>query len=234
MFWAGPKVINPPASTLASHFWPFSPGIIIRLGSKGILTLIPNCCVLCTPAILKTFVIRSFFFKKWLLTHVLGGAQGHKSSCKHACVAFLTFFPWYHHIYIKNRNKKGVPFPWNSHQNLPDSFARPPATKKTGTNGLWNFVKLFARSTNASAPVPVINTATKQNCLTAILLRLFLAQYLFSIFTQQKSPTPQPPISAKPDLSMRLQGLEPWTNRLRVYCSTNWAKGAFSWTQRWL
>ena len=41
------------------------------LGSKGILTpLIPNCYVLCTLAILKTFVIRSFFFKKWLLTHV--------------------------------------------------------------------------------------------------------------------------------------------------------------------
>ena len=68
------------------------------LRPKGILTsLIPNCYVFCTPAILKTFVIRSFFFKKWLLTHVLGGVQGHKSSCKHACVAFLTFFPWYHH-----------------------------------------------------------------------------------------------------------------------------------------
>ena len=41
------------------------------LESKDILTpLIPNCYVLCTPAILKTFVIRSFFFKKWLLTHV--------------------------------------------------------------------------------------------------------------------------------------------------------------------
>ena len=53
--------------------------------------------MLCTSAILKTFVICSFFFKKWLLTHVLGGVQGHKSSCKHACVAFLTFFPWYHH-----------------------------------------------------------------------------------------------------------------------------------------
>ena len=26
---------------------------------------------------------------------------------------------------------------------------------------------------------------------------------------------------------MRLQGFEPWTNRLRVYCSTNWAKGAY-------
>ena len=65
--------------------------------------LIPDCCVLCTSSILKTFVIRSFFFKKWLLTHVLGGAQGHKSSCKHACVAFLTFFPWYHH---KVRDKR--------------------------------------------------------------------------------------------------------------------------------
>ena len=48
----------------------------MMLGSKGILTpLIPNCYVLCTPAILKTFVIRSFFFKKWLLTHVLAGPK---------------------------------------------------------------------------------------------------------------------------------------------------------------
>ena len=51
------------------------------LESKGILPpLIPNCYVLCTLAILKTFVICSFFFKKWLLTHVFGGFQGHKSS----------------------------------------------------------------------------------------------------------------------------------------------------------
>ena len=36
----------------------------MMVGSKGILTpLIPNCYVLCTPAILKTFVIRSFFSK---------------------------------------------------------------------------------------------------------------------------------------------------------------------------
>ena len=43
----------------------------MMLGSKGILPpLIPNCYVLCTLAILKTFVIRSFFFKKWLLTHI--------------------------------------------------------------------------------------------------------------------------------------------------------------------
>ena len=53
--------------------------------------LIPNCYVLCTPAILKTFVIRSFFFKKWLLTHVFGGSQVQKSSCKQACIGFMTF-----------------------------------------------------------------------------------------------------------------------------------------------
>ena len=73
----------------------------MMLGSKGILTpLIPNCYVLCTPAILKTFVIRSFFFKKWLLTHVFGGSQVQKSSCKQACIGFMTFWPWYHHHII--------------------------------------------------------------------------------------------------------------------------------------
>ena len=71
------------------YFRPLAPGIIMMLGSKGILTpLIPNCYVLCTPAILKTFVIRSFFFKKWLLTHVFGGSQVQNSSCKQACVGF--------------------------------------------------------------------------------------------------------------------------------------------------
>ena len=64
------------------------------LGAKGILPpLIPNCYVLCTLAILKTFVIRSFFFKKWLLTHVFGGSQGHALSCRQACVGFLTLMP---------------------------------------------------------------------------------------------------------------------------------------------
>ena len=53
-----------------------------------------------------------------------------------------------------------------------------------------------------------------------------------AVSKHKKSPTPQLPISAKSDLSVRLQGLEPWTNRLRVYCSTSWARGAFSWTQR--
>ena len=64
----------------------------MMLGAKGILPpLIPNCYVLCTLAILKTFVIRSFFFKKWLLTHVFGGPQGQNSFCKQACVGFPTF-----------------------------------------------------------------------------------------------------------------------------------------------
>ena len=47
----------------------------------------------------KTFVIRSLFFEKWLLTHVFGGSRGQKSSCKQACIGFLTFWPWYHSNY---------------------------------------------------------------------------------------------------------------------------------------
>ena len=75
----------------------------MMLGAKGILPpLIPNCYVLCTLAILKTFVIRSFFFKKWLLTHVFGGSQVQKSSCKQACIGFMTFCPWYHMMLWQN------------------------------------------------------------------------------------------------------------------------------------
>ena len=91
--------------TLALHLrlipirYQVSSGRIIHikmLGSKGILTpLIPNCYVLCTLAILKTFVIRSFFFKKWLLTHVFGESRDQKSFCKQTCIGFLTFWPWY-------------------------------------------------------------------------------------------------------------------------------------------
>ena len=48
----------------------------MMLGSKGILTpLIPNCYVLCTPAILKTFVIRSFFSKNGSLLMFLAGPK---------------------------------------------------------------------------------------------------------------------------------------------------------------
>ena len=52
------------------------------------------------PQFSKTFVIRSFFFEKWLLTHVFGGSQGQKFSCKQACVELLTFWPWYHQIKV--------------------------------------------------------------------------------------------------------------------------------------
>ena len=53
-------------------------------------------CVL--PQFSKTFVIRSFFFEKWLLTHVFGGSQGQKFSCKQACVKLSDLLPlvsWY-------------------------------------------------------------------------------------------------------------------------------------------
>ena len=53
--------------------------------------MIPDCFALRAPTILKTFIIRSFFYEKWLLIHVFGGSQGQKSSCKQACIGFLTF-----------------------------------------------------------------------------------------------------------------------------------------------
>ena len=71
----------------------------IMLGSKGFLPpMIPDCFALRALTILKTFIIRSFFYEKWLLIHVFGGSQGQKSSCKQACIGFLTFWPWYHKI----------------------------------------------------------------------------------------------------------------------------------------
>ncbi|MBD9018236.1 MAG: hypothetical protein EGR13_07955, partial [Coprococcus comes] len=53
----------------------------------------------------KTFVIRSFFFEKWLLTHVFGGSRGQKFSCKQACIGFLTFRPRHHVIIISEKIK---------------------------------------------------------------------------------------------------------------------------------
>ena len=35
-------------------------------------------------------------------------AKGNDRLSETLCIAFLTFFPWYHHIYIKNRNKKEI------------------------------------------------------------------------------------------------------------------------------
>ena len=58
--------------------------------------LIPDCYVHCTPAILKTFVIRSFFFKKWLLTHVLAGPKFKNPPASKLASDFRPFDPWYH------------------------------------------------------------------------------------------------------------------------------------------
>ena len=41
----------------------------------------------------KAFVIRSFFFEKWLLTHAFGGPKGQNFSCRQACVEVPAFFP---------------------------------------------------------------------------------------------------------------------------------------------
>ena len=47
-------------------------------------------CTACS-AILKNIRNSLIFFEKWLLTHVFGGSQGQKFSCKQACVELLTF-----------------------------------------------------------------------------------------------------------------------------------------------
>jgi hypothetical protein len=56
------------------------PFIITHLFDVGVKryfdpNMIPDCYVLRTLAILQTFVIRSFFFEKWLLTHVCAGPK---------------------------------------------------------------------------------------------------------------------------------------------------------------
>ena len=45
------------------------------VGKHFLLPWIPDCSAQSAPAILKTFVIRSFFYEKWLLTHVLAGPK---------------------------------------------------------------------------------------------------------------------------------------------------------------
>ena len=39
----------------------------------------------------KIFVIRSFFCKKWLLTHIFCVSKDNKFFCKQACTEFLYF-----------------------------------------------------------------------------------------------------------------------------------------------
>ena len=60
----------------------------------------PHCVL---PQFSKTFVIRTFFFEKWLLTHIFGGSQCQKSSRKQACIGLLTFWPWYHYMLSNNK-----------------------------------------------------------------------------------------------------------------------------------
>ena len=46
------------------------------LGSKGILAyLIPDCYVLCTPAIFKNICNPLMFLRKWIPAYVFGGAN---------------------------------------------------------------------------------------------------------------------------------------------------------------
>ena len=64
------------------------------LRSKSLLTsLIPDCSALRAPAILKTFVIRSFFFEKWLLTHVLADPKFINLRASKLASDFRTFDP---------------------------------------------------------------------------------------------------------------------------------------------
>ena len=57
-----------------------------------VFSLIPGCSALRAPAP-KAFVIRPFFFEKWLLTHAFGGPKGQNFSCRQACVEVPAFFP---------------------------------------------------------------------------------------------------------------------------------------------
>ena len=84
MLLAGQKVKTSPAGKPASKFRPFFPWYSLSY------QVAPHC-VLPQPS--KAFVIRSFFFEKWLLTHALGGPKGQNFSCRQACVEVPAFFP---------------------------------------------------------------------------------------------------------------------------------------------
>ena len=72
------------------HFWP---------------PLILNCYVLCTLAILKN--IRkplTFSSKKWLLTHAFWRVpSSKKSSCKQACIGFMTILTLVSSYVVNNK-----------------------------------------------------------------------------------------------------------------------------------
>ena len=84
MLLAGQKVKTSPAGKPASKFRPFFPWYYLSY------QVAPHC-VLPQPS--KAFVIRSFFFEKWLLTHAFGGPKGQNFSCRQACVEVPAFFP---------------------------------------------------------------------------------------------------------------------------------------------
>ena len=66
----------------------------MMLRSKGILTsLIPDCFVHCALTILKIFVNRSFFFEKWLFTHILAGPKFKNSLTSKLASIFRPFDP---------------------------------------------------------------------------------------------------------------------------------------------
>ena len=65
--------------------------------------MIPDCYALRTLAILKTFVIRSFFCEKWLLTHVLAGSKVTTPHESKLSSELWTLGPWYH-AHKRSRN----------------------------------------------------------------------------------------------------------------------------------
>ena len=70
----------------------FGTGIILDVGVKRYFTpsdteLLRALHFRNTKNIRNPFI----FLQKWLLTHVFGGSQGHKSSCKQVCIGLPTF-----------------------------------------------------------------------------------------------------------------------------------------------
>ena len=56
----------------------------------SLFSLIPDCHALCTSHLSKIFVIRLFFFGKWLFTHVLVVLRGQNPLASELASAFLT------------------------------------------------------------------------------------------------------------------------------------------------
>jgi hypothetical protein len=65
--------------------------------------MIPDCFALRAPTILKTFIIRSFFYEKWLLIHVLAGPKVKNPLASKLASDFRPFDPGIiiYNMYIK-------------------------------------------------------------------------------------------------------------------------------------